>query len=173
MVVQWWMNGELVLRWPNELCTTISLLSAFYFKPPFICFQPPTDLSWTPLIALGLSWRVDLFVRRIRLCSYEIILTLSIFPLYWEAGRSAGRQERWGSKVRKKKESVCSFSYWEKVRERKAESTPAGSQAEVVQASRPRCGGTTIEEGLNGRLTSSAWVKTKTKTKKTPASSRL
>lgn len=103
MVVQWWMNGELVLRWPNELCMTISLLSAFYFKPPFICFQPPTDLSWTPLIALGLAWRVDLFVRRIRLCSYEIILTLSIFPLYWEAGRSAGRQERWGSKVRKKK----------------------------------------------------------------------
>lgn len=110
MVVQWWMNGELVLRWPNELCTTISLLSAFYFKPPFICFQPPADLSWTPLVALGLAWRVDLFVRRIRLCSYEIIPTLSIFPLYWEAGGSAGQQERWGSQVRKKKKKACAAS---------------------------------------------------------------
>lgn len=166
MVVQWWMNGELVLWWPNELGTTISLLSAFYFKPPFICFQPPTDLSWTPLIALGLVWRVDLFVRCIRLCSYEIILT----SVYFSSLLGSGKKCRATGEVREsskgKKESVCSFSYWEKVRERQAESTPAGSQAEVVQASRPRCGGTTIEEGLNGRLTSSAWVKTKTKTKK-------
>lgn len=36
-----------------------------------------------------------------------------------------------------------------------AEATPAGSQVEVVQARRPRSGGTTREEGLNGRLTSS------------------
>lgn len=105
MVVQWWMNGELVLRWPNELCTTISLLSAFYFKPPFICFQPPTDLSWTPLIALGLAWRVDLFVRCIRLCSYEIILTSVYFSSLLGSGKKcrATGEVRESSKGKKRK----------------------------------------------------------------------
>lgn len=42
---------------------------------------------------------------------------------------------------------------------RQAEATPVGSQVEVVQASRPRSGGTTREEGLNGRLANSEMAK--------------
>ena len=42
---------------------------------------------------------------------------------------------------------------------RRAEATPRGSQVEAVQASRLRSGGTTREEGLNGRLTSSEMVR--------------
>lgn len=58
----------------------------------------------------------------------------------------------------------------ERKRARQAEATPVSSQVEDLQACRPRSGGTTREEGLDGRLTSSETAKQGKKKKNTELS---